>query len=290
MKLITLSGGLGNQMFQYALFLQQRASGEAVFLYKNKIRRHPDHGGYALQRLFDVEQGLKGLWLTRLLLVPVAGPLLKHLLFPRKVREQRLYDYTACAAWLERRAWVGTHLVGYWQSERFFAGVRDEVRRAFTFDETKVSIANRRLAAAMRGGCSVSLHVRRGDYVSTGFSWMYGGICTPEYYCRAMQTLEEHVSHPLYYVFSDDLPWVREHLPLPADAVLVDGNTGADGWQDLFLMTCCRHHIVANSSFSWWGAYLGTYPDTIVVAPPAWVRHGEAPDILPDGWITPPYS
>ncbi len=285
MKLITLSGGLGNQMFQFALYLQLRATGQSVFLYKNKIMRHRDHGGYDLERLFGVESRCGGLWLTRLLLCPFWGTLLKHLLFPCKLRERKLYDYSAYAERLMNPSRLGVHLVGYWQSERFFREVQAEVRRVFAFDEAMVSGRNRSLAAGMRQENAVSLHVRRGDYVTTGFSWMYGDICTTDYYRRAVEYMAGRVVHPVYYVFSDDPEWVRTHLPLPEGAVTVDWNNGRDSWQDLYLMSCCRHHIVANSSFSWWGAWLGTQADTCVVAPAQWVHHMEAPDAAPSSWV-----
>ena len=285
MKLITLSGGLGNQLFQFALYLQLKADGEKVFLYKNKIIRYNEHSGYELERLFGVERGLKGLWLTRLLLVPLLGTLLKKLLFPVKLRERVYYDYSVYADSLRRKCFPGMHLVGYWQSERYFERAKADVRRAFRFNLDKVSPDNRRLADEMGRCPSVSLHVRRGDYLSAGFASMYGNLCPVDYYRRAMDYIRERVEAPVYYIFSDEPEWVRENLPLPSGAVLVDWNTGTDSWQDLYLMSCCRHHILANSSFSWWGAWLSATPDACVVAPATWVRGMEAPDVVPSTWI-----
>ncbi len=287
MKLVTLSGGLGNQMFQYAFFCALRAQGQQAFLYKNKIMRHRDHGGYDLERLFGVEERTPGIGLTRLLAKPFIGSVLKHLLFPRKVRERRLYDFEAYAERMchVEPCFLGTHWVGYWQSERYFEAVSREVRTIFTFRPEQMSEATRRCAEEMQRGSTVSLHVRRGDYVNTGFSWMYGDVADEAYYRRAIEYIRKRMPEATFYIFSDDLDWVQNNLPLPQEVKWVDWNRGRDSWQDMYLMSCCRGHILANSSFSWWGAYLDARSDSVVVAPKLWVRHVEAPDVTPAHWV-----
>lgn len=285
MKLITLSGGLGNQMFQYALYLSLQAQGEHVFLYKNKILKHCEHSGYELQRIFGVESEVKGMWLTNLLQNRWIGSFVKHLLFPRKLRERKLYDYASYEKPMKRKSFPGEHWVGYWQSEKYFAEVVDKVRRSFTFNVNLLSQATRTCVENMPETTSVSLHVRRGDYVSTGFSWMYGGLCDLDYYRKAIQYIKTHVKNPVFYVFSDDLEWIKENLPLSDDSVLVDWNRGTDSWQDLYLMSQCKAHVLANSSFSWWGAWLDANPNKVVVTPAVWVNHIGAPDVVPDSWV-----
>ncbi|MCM1108385.1 MAG: alpha-1,2-fucosyltransferase [Clostridium sp.] len=285
MKLVTLSGGLGNQMFQYAFYraLQQAGNGSA-FLYKNKIIKHKEHNGYELQRLFRVEEHCNGLWLTHLLQTPLIGSLLKHLLFPKKVRERILYDYTPYRRYVETNPFLGIHLVGYWQSERFFEDIAEEIRSTFTFPETKLNTRTQSCKQAMKGRQNVSIHVRRTDYLHPDFAQMYGNLCTPDYYARSIAYIRQRVKSPVFHVFSDDMEWAQSHLPLSADTIWIDWNRGIDSWQDLYLMSQCQHNILANSSFSWWGGWLNANPNKIVVAPTVWVRSMEAPDITPKTW------
>lgn len=93
------------------------------------------------------------------------------------------------------------------------------------------------------------------------------------------------MKNPVFYVFSDDLEWIKENLPLSDDSVLVDWNRGTDSWQDLYLMSQCKAHVLANSSFSWWGAWLDANPNKVVVTPAVWVNHIDAPDVVPDSWV-----
>ncbi len=285
MKLITLSGGLGNQMFQYAFYTALKKSGQRrIFLYKNKILKHREHCGYELQHLFHIEDNDKGMWLTRLLQTPVFGPFLKHLLFPRKIRERVQYNYDAYRRYAEAGTPDGIHLVGYWQSERYFEKAIREVRRVFTFDERMLTPATLACLQQMTNRQTVSIHVRRGDFFHPDFVKMFGGVCTVDYYTRAIKHIQKHVQHPCFYVFSDDLEWVRNHLSLPENTVWVDWNSGADSWQDMFLMSKCKHNILANSSFSWWGGWLNENPDKIVIAPALWARFIPTPDITPKHW------
>lgn len=286
MKLVTLSGGLGNQMFQYAFYLALRATDPHVFLYKNKIFRFNEHTGYELQRLFGVEKDVKGLWMTRLLLVKALGGMIKHLCFPRKIREKKIFNFDAYGEWLDKTPAYGLHFVGYWQSERYFARVADIVRRTFTFDESMLNGKSRELLSSWNKQNTVSVHIRRGDYLKGNNATVYGNICTLDYYKRALEYITRQTDDPTFYVFSDDLDYVRQHLVFPtSNVVYVDWNRRQDSWQDLFLMSRCHHNILANSSFSWWGGWLNAYPDKIVIAPAKWLHNCPAPDVVPSTWI-----
>jgi hypothetical protein len=128
--------------------------------------------------------------------------------------------------------------------------------------------------------------VRRGDYLKPRVRVAFGDICTPDYYREAIAYICKKITNPAFFIFSDDLPWVKEQLPLP-DAVYVTGNTGLAGFRDLQLMSRCKHHIIANSTFSWWGAWLNQTPDKIVVAPAKW-GHNQfknfSEKLLPPSW------
>lgn len=285
MKLVTLSGGLGNQMFQYAFYLSLKMHDEKVYLYKNKILNNADHNGYELERLFHVGKVYDGKRMTNLLLKKGIGNIMKHILFPVKVRERIIHDYSAYGDWLNRTPWYGVHLVGYWQSECYFERVSDVVRNSFSFDK---QLLNERTKSCFESMCSVnaiSLHVRRGDYLLAENVGSLGNICDKRYYQIAMDVINEKVENPVFYVFSDDIKWTIENIPLPENAVFVDWNRRQDSWQDMFLMSSCKHNIIANSSFSWWGAWLNNNENKSVIAPALWIRNTPAPNVAPSSWI-----
>lgn len=285
MKLVTLSGGLGNQMFQYAFYLSLKMHDEKVYLYKNKILNNADHNGYELERLFHVEKVYDDKRMTNLLLKKGIGNIMKHILFPVKVRERIIHDYSAYGDWLNRTPWYGVHLVGYWQSECYFERVSGVVRNSFSFDK---QMLNERTKSCFESMCSVnaiSLHVRRGDYLLAENVGSLGNICDKRYYQKAMDVINEKVENPVFYVFSDDIKWTIENIPLPENAVFVDWNRRQDSWQDMFLMSSCKHNIIANSSFSWWGAWLNNNENKSVIAPALWIRNTPAPNVAPSSWI-----
>ncbi len=284
MHLVTLSGGLGNQMFQYAFLRRLVRDGHGAYPYFGKIRRSADHNGYELERVFGIGLSAGAHRLDAAMSLPVAGTVVRHALFPRKYRERGISDYGANAAFLADAPGC-TRYVGYWQSELFFRGVEHEVRRTFRFRDDRLNGRSRALARALEGSRdTVSLHVRRGDYLATdGHISAFGGICTPEYYRAALSELSREAGPLRVYVFTDDAHWCRKNFP--ADFTVVDWNTGADSWQDMCLMSRCRHHVMANSSFSWWGAWLDDRPGSRVVAPRRWINTAAAPDVCPERWI-----
>lgn len=177
------------------------------------------------------------------------------------------------------------HLSGYFQSERYFNGIRQLLNAEFTPNKP-LSPANRALAEAAAATNSISVHVRRGDYVSEARNVALHGSCSVAYYARAIETLLARHGPATCYFFSDDLPWVREHIRIAAPSVYVDGNADAPE-VDIHLMSVCRHHVCANSSFSWWGAWLGSHPDKSVVAPTRWFASSQldAADLVPATWL-----
>lgn len=175
---------------------------------------------------------------------------------------------------------------GYWQTDLYFKKIAPVIRKAFRFDTDRLNLKSRDLVEQICSCLAVSIHVRRGDYLSEKNRQIYGDICTVDYYWKAIEWLKKRFSEEAirFYVFSDDPDWVKENLLLE-HTVVVDWNQGIDSWQDMYLMSVCRHHIIANSSFSWWGAWLDPREDKIVIAPYRWYKDRVAPDILPEGWI-----
>lgn len=277
MIITRLHGRLGNQMFQYAAArgLAARLGAKVALDARTAIRR----GEGVLTRVFEL---------------PLAGPpalpparhdsLLRYALWrlfgsnPKFRRERGLGYNRAIESWGDN-----SYLHGYWQSERYFAHIADEIRRDFAFPPIR-DARNAEMAARIGETLSVSLHVRRGDYVALEAH----ALCDQAYYDAALaRVLDGLGGCPTVFVFSDDPDWARENLPLPCEKVVVDFNGGEADFEDMRLMSLCRHHVIANSSFSWWGAWLNPKPDKRVAAPARWFADPKLhnPDILPPSWM-----
>jgi len=176
-----------------------------------------------------------------------------------------------------------TYLHGYWQSERYFADIADQVRTDLAFT-TPLDAPNADMAARIADSANpVALHVRRGDYIATG---AYAAM-TPDYYRSAARYIADTTgTDPTCFVFSNDPVWARDNLALGFETVVVDLNDETTGHFDLHLQTRCAHNVIANSTFSWWAAWLNPSPDKIVVAPKTWFTDPKLsnPDLIPESW------
>jgi hypothetical protein len=222
----------------------------------------------------DVEAGVLGRSLP--------AKMRRRLTRSREVRE-RGFAFDASAL----NASDGSRLVGYWQSEKYFEESTERIRLEFSI-RSPLEGRNALLARQMEEGTSISIHVRRGDYVRTPHTASIHNVCNEQYYLRCIDRLAQSVDEPRFFVFSDEPQWVRDHLPIPFPTTVVDHNTAARSFEDLRLMSLCRHHIIANSSFSWWGAWLDSAPDKIVLMPKRWFADKdpeETMDIRPKGWV-----
>jgi len=184
---------------------------------------------------------------------------------------------------LEARA--RTYLDGYWQSEKYFSDVADTIRREFTIRD-QLDAGTRELLDRIGTAESVSVHVRRGDYVSHPRASRARSVCTPGYYLRCVAHIAERVGHPHLFVFSDDPDWVAANLRFEHPTTLVSTVPARPDYGDLRLMSACRHHIIANSSFSWWAAWLNPHRDKLVLAPRRWMNDPRVDDrdVVPSGW------
>jgi len=182
------------------------------------------------------------------------------------------------------------YLDGYWQSESFFKDFSEIINADFQFKKA-LNKKSEDIATKIKSKVtSVSIHLRRGDYVSSTLTNAYHGVCDIEYYKKAVGYLKDRISDPYFFVFSDDIDWARANfLPMFDNMEVVPGNEGDDSWQDMYLMSTCHHNIIANSSFSWWAAWLNNNRDKVVIAPQNWFATAELNnDIhqrIPAGWI-----
>lgn len=291
MKIVVAYGGLGNVMFTYALVCAYRQKGIKSFLFVADANL--EHNGYELEQVFpeaDQWKGLNGLQKTYYsLMQKVRNIRIKKHHFPHRVIffpfGDQHYDQAPVKFFPQVFAFPqkNEYLIGLFQSYKYFEDCRDDILKEFRFDESRLSDATRQMAVQMQRCNSVSIHVRRGDYMNGYYYNMLGKVCDLEYYQRAIAEIRRYIENPQFFVFSDDREYVVKNLLLD-NAVYVDFNRGADSWQDMYLMSRCHHNIIANSTFSWWGAWLNTHQDKIVVAPPRWFNDMEKDDIIPPEW------
>jgi len=287
-------GGLGNQMFQYAIGRN--------LAHRHRTELKLDHTFLELSRniatprqyeldCFNVscsrasradcsavaQSGRKGVNLWIMSVQPIAWQMAWS---QRVIREHscRLGPYLLDAS-------DNIYLQGYWQSELYFADIAEILRKEFQV-RTPLAGENLRIAAAIKNCCSVSVHIRRGDYVTDQKTAAIHGVCSLKYYTSAVEMLIKELPAPHYFVFSDDIAWAKANLCLNHPMTFVDHNAADKGHEDLRLMSLCRHHIIANSSFSWWGAWLNPCPEKIVIAPDRWFNDPtkDTSDLIPASW------
>lgn len=290
MIICNLIGGLGNQMFQYAC-------GRALSIRTNQPFRiaadqfsvYIQHNGFELNRVFNVDTPIA----TKSDLKSILG-------WQSSVKIRNIFCRTsmrwACSSrvcaephfhyWPSIRDWSGPAYVhGYWQSERYFSDVVDQVRDAFRFrlhwNEADLAVRFR-----MEQQPSASLHVRRGDYTSTKNRDVYAQ-CDIDYYRAAIKQLCDQIPNLKIFAFSDEPEWVASQLlPEFREIEIVRHNNGLRSANDMRLISLANHHIIANSSFSWWGAWLNPRPDKIVIAPKLWFVDGKNDrDLIPSSWV-----
>ncbi len=177
-------------------------------------------------------------------------------------------------------------LDGYWQSEKYFHDVASVIRSDFTMC-VEPDGRNREVMSDINRCNSISIHFRRGDYVNDAKTASHHRTCTYDYYMEAVKMAAARVDRPHFFAFSDDPEWVREHFKISHPITLIDNNSPDLAHEDLRLMSLCNHHIIANSSFSWWGAWLNPRSDKIVISPARWFndRSIEKNDLIPASWL-----
>lgn len=288
MNIVRIRAGLGNQMFQYAFYLALKQRRPETKIDTSVYRYRPSHNGYELERIFDIHPDHATI-AERNQMVDVGKDLLSEIRraigWKRHTTGLLVKEPDPSNGWYSDVLQAeNSYLQGFWQSERYFADVKDQVRKDFQF-ALPLSPSDDALAQDILSHNSVSVHIRRGDYLKKR-RVEECNICTENYYRRAVDYIIQHIPAPVFYVFSDEPAWGQAQDFFPKNTVFVSGHTGQQAYIDMQLMSLCRHHIIANSSFSWWGAWLGEYEQTLTLAPNKWLKSKPYPDILPPQWIT----
>lgn len=287
---VKLMGGLGNQLFQYAtgralaLHHGAKLKLDLSFFDAYKLRRY-ELDVYPLaakiasrQELMQLNEsprpGPRG-WLQRLRFSRQRCPVLFRLEF-NPYFDAELFDLP-----------LPLHIEGYWQSEKYFSKYRRKIIQELT-PNPEIESENKELFLIAQKFDSISLHVRRGDFLSNEVANKFHGLVPMEYYHRAISHLKMRLSNPHVLIFSDDMGWVRENLKLDIPMTFVTTNGVDRAFRDIHLQSKCHHHITANSSFSWWGSWLNPRSDKIVIAPRNWLTDAsgdDSRDRIPETWL-----
>jgi len=286
--IVKLNGGLGNQMFQWALarMIEERTDIKTLLdmsYFKKGYARAYQLGIFKLKASFVedfwTKSKLELMWFFR-----------KQITWGRclgiNLYSESCFQFDSNI----NRVKPNTHVEGFFQSERYFKSIENILRNDFAFVEPPEG-ENRKLVQQIQATNSISLHIRRGDYVQKKRYQNAYADCSLDYYKRGvehiMELLENKSVPPVLYIFSDDIDWVKNNLKLPYESIYVAHNTGDKSYEDMRLMSLCKHNIIANSSFSWWGAWLNKNPDKVVIAPQKWFNDEKIvqTDIIPETWI-----
>lgn len=307
MVIVKLIGGLGNQMFQYAAgrSLACRLN-TTLKLDISLFKQYPDRF-YALKDFNIQEKIASSKEIYTFSGIPQTigqkivdriknrTPLVRKILalryclpFGRRVSGRHSFIYTEPHFHFDPkffRLGNDVYLDGYWQSEKYFSNIADFIRQEFT-GKTPLEGKNLEIFKQIQNCDSVSLHIRRGDYAANPTTTRIHGVCSLEYYRIAINKLTEELEEPYFFIFSDDPSWAKRRLQTSSFLIYFDYNGPESAHEDLRLMAKCKHNIIANSTFSWWGAWLNQNPDKILLAPKRWFSADEynTKDLFPDGW------
>jgi len=288
MVVVGLSGGLGNQMFQYA-------TGRALSLrlgvplvldlswFSGRQDRVYSLSPFTISATRVGDRADKADQHSRWM--SLVGRIARRLAFRRMgspIFRERFFHFDPTVIGLS----APVYLDGYWQSERYFSDARDLVAGDFSLKYPMGSQSIEMLEKIVASE-AICVHVRRGDYVTNPVASAVHGLCQLDYYQQGLKAVLHGMTDPHCFIFSDDPDWVRGNLKLPIASTIVDFNTGNMAHEDLCLMAACKHFVLANSSLSWWGAWLCAYADKRVVAPKKWFQNDkkDTRDLIPENWV-----
>jgi len=294
MIIVSIFGGLGNQMFQYACgkalaaklgvelkldisFLADKLERENFTVRDYELNVFKINDGFV--ELSEVRKFIPDLWNC------TKPDLLKYKLLRffngnHYYFEKQKFRFEPHIEQLKDNSYV----YGYFQTEKYFSNVKDDLLQSFTL-KSEPDEQNQRLIAKMGAETAVSIHIRRGDYLNSPFN-----LLELAYYQKAIELIKQQVENPKFYLFTNDYDWALQNFDvLEIDKTIVVHNQAENSFMDMILMSQCKHNICANSSFSWWGAWLNQYPKKIIIAPKQWYKslkyNANTSDLIPAGWL-----
>lgn len=281
--IVEMSGGLGNQLFQLALVKCLEACGKKVFITIDKcfarlIRKFEVNDAFPKASFLFIDSSAE-MDLLKSIYDSNANDK-NYIIYKEKTNKGMIKK--ANTSLLE---YDGGIISGMHQTSYFAEKVKDSLYKELCFrenDDKELRVIKEKIETEN----SVSIHFRFGDYLESQNVDKYGNICTNEYYEKAILYINNHVANPKFYVFSNDIERAKS-IEYLSDAIFIEKARFEDyeDWYDMYLMSKCKYNIIANSTFSWWGAWLNRFPDKIVIAPKKWINTYNYLDIYPEGWV-----
>ena len=289
MIITMLVGGLGNQMFQYAAARRLSVKRGSPLKLDDSIYR-TDQAGLTPYKyeLGCFRLGSKMANKMDIILAGIGGGpvsvIVQLLPLNRIITMIREKHFHFDPEILE--APDNIYMKGHWVSYKYFQDVEDLIRREFTFISPQTGI-RKQLSDHISSSESVGLHIRRGDYVSDKRANQVHGVCGLGYYAEAVSMISARTRSPYFFVFSDDIEWAKRNMRIDHPVKYVESDIKDNASEDMRLMSQCKHNIIANSTYSWWGAWLNSNPDKIVIAPKKWFNNKKADtgDLFPEDWV-----
>lgn len=276
---VKLNGGLGNQMFQYALGRALSLAKDVPLNFDGSFFKQK----YAKNRPFSLRIFNSRVNFSDDLRIPMYWSLRRFFksknFFGLEIYHEKDFAYDENIFSVSENAFIE----GFFQSEKYFKKFEYQIRKDFTF-EPEPDEQNSALIEEMSGCASVSVHVRRGDYINKARYQSMFSHCDINYYTNAANLIAAKIKSPVFYFFSDEPDWIKENFKLNHPFKIISHNIGAKSYEDMRLMSFCKHNIIANSSFSWWGAWLNNNSDKIIICPKKWFAQIPTPDIYPENW------
>ncbi len=290
MDVIILFNGLGNQMSQYAFYLNKKRISESTrFLFSKKSANI--HNGYELGNVFGIvydESAINKIlyFIYRIVSYKkytyISKPIIRILNFLGIAIVNENDDYNFKSEYLQLSKGIKFY-VGGWHSEKYFIDIKDIVLNTFKFNLNNIGKENMEVLKQIKTSNSVSVHVRRGDFMDPNNYKKLGAVCTLNYFMSAIEKMKSLVDSPHFFFFTNDNAWVSKNFNGP-DYTLINLNTNSDAWKDMFLISSCKHHINSNGSFSWWSAWLDVNRQPIVIVPKNFISGKHFEDIYPKSW------
>ncbi|MEP7269491.1 MAG: alpha-1,2-fucosyltransferase [Saprospiraceae bacterium] len=277
MIITRIKGGLGNQLFQYAAARSLAIKNNTIL--KLEVVEEPA----AIHQMNIEAEIATTKEITELYPQSFFIKIFNHLQInpSKKYFKEKSFHFDSSFFNLG----ANVYLNGYFQSEKYFYTIKDLILNELT---PRHSLIQNVMPLSMKlvNENSVSIHIRRGDYLANKAILSYHGILPLEYYIQAFKIIISKIPNPSFYIFTDDNKWVKENFKF-TQATIVSNNLSQTSIEDIFLMSKCKYHIIANSSFSWWAAWLNNNPDKIVIAPNKWFNNGpkDTFDLIPQSWI-----
>ena len=292
MIVVKIFGGLGNQLFQYAFGRRLALEKNTELYFDTSIYNKPLDSSFTNRdfelSIFNINGKIADDAILSQFSQSKFNKLINEFIVRSPFIKSANYLREPYFQFYDKAINVGkqVYLNGYWQSEKYFSSIRNQLLSELN-PVSGLSTESQSILEDIKLHNSVSVHIRRGDYINSTNQSIYH-VCSLEYYRKAVDCICSKVAEPKFYIFSDDVEWVKSNLKFNHHIQFIEHNKGKNSYQDLILMSKCKHNIIANSSFSWWGAWLNQHENKIVIAPEKWFKDDkkQTKDLICEKWIT----